>query len=237
MDVGSYQKANTSLTAGHFYVIGAGGDDDPKHALEQAVFTNTGTVGLRVGHSLTGILSGGRYDQVAAGGSLPIEGPVDNLIVYNYDAAVAGAFTVSARTCKRNSGQDAGVLCALDNPGSTTRYQVIRPTRTAGETVLTTVPVKYQRTVTTIKGYSVTVPSGATLTVDLIDHKSRSLLSAVMNQESLTTKTLYTATVVTTTYPDLLVVQRGRDLSLSCVSSAGGDTLGDLLIEIAHTVT
>lgn len=233
----TYMKAVTSLTAGHFYVIGSGGDDDPQHALGDLVFTNTGTVALRIGHSLAGILSGGRYMQVAAGASLPLDGEHDNLLVYNYDASTAGAFTVNARTCKRNSGQDAGVLCAQDNPGSTTRYQVIRPTRTAGETVLTTVPVKYQRTITTIKGYSVTVPSGATLTVDLLDSQSRSLLAAVMDQEALTTKTLYTATVVTTTYPALLVVQRGRDLSLSCRSSAGGDTLGDLLIEIAHTVT
>lgn len=237
MDVGTYTKANTSLTAGHFYVVGPGGDDDPKHALEQVVIVNTGTVGIRVGHSLTGILSGGRYVQIAAGGSLPFEGPVDNLLVYNYDASTAAAFTLTARTCKRNSGQDAGVLCAQDTPGTTTRYQVIRPTRTAGETVLTTVPVKYKRTITTIKGYSVTVPSGATLTVDLLDAQSRSLLAAVMDQEALTTKTLYTSTVVTTTYPDLLVVGRGADLSLSCRSSAGGDTLGDLLIEIAHTVT
>lgn len=229
----TYMKAVTSLTAGHFYVIGAGGDDDPQHALDDIVITNTGTVALRIGHSLTGILSGGRYVQVAAGGSLPIEGDRDNLLVYNPDASTAGSFTISAECCYRNSGQDGGVLCAQDTPGSATRYQVIRPTRTAGETVLTTVPVKYKRTITTIKGYSVTVPSGATLTVDLLDSQSRSLLAAVMNQEALTTKTLYTATTVTTAYPDLLTVTKA--CSLSCRSSAGGDTLGDLLIEIAHT--
>ncbi len=231
-NVGSYNKANTSLTAKHFYVIGPGGDDDPKHALEGVVFVNKGTTDLRIGHSLTGILSGVQYQTVIAGTSIPLEGPLDNLVIYNPEAATAGVFSVTAVCTRRNSGQDAGVLCAQDSPGSTTRYQVIRPSRTAGSTIATTVPVKYQRTWTTIKGYSVSVPSGGTLTVDLLNSASVSLVASVMNQESLTTVTLYTATTITAA---LALVN--RDCSLSCLSSAGGDTLGDLLIELAHTVT
>lgn len=231
MRVETYAKANTSLTAGHFYVIGHGGDDNPGHALEEVVVVNDGTTDLRVGHSLTGILSG-RYQTVIAQTSLPFEGPLDNLIIYNPEAATAGVFSVHARCRLRNSGADAGVLCQSDSGGAT-RYQVIRPTRTAGATVATTVPVKYRRTHTTIKGYSVTVPSGGTLTVDFLDSRSRSVLSAVMNQESLTTLTLYTATTISSA---LALALQGETHTLSCVSSAGGDALGDLLIEIAHTV-
>jgi len=227
----SYAIARTSLVAGAFYVVGPGGDDDPKRALSQVVFTNTGSVALRLGNSLTDILAG-RYAQVAAATSVALEGPLDNLITYNPEAATAGAFTITAMCGARNSGQDAGVLCARGTPGSETRYQVIRPTRTAGSTVATVVPVKYQRTITTIKAYSVVKATGATLTVDLLDSQSRSVLDAVLDQEVLTDKTIYTTRTITAA-----IALVNRDMTLSCVSSAGGDTLNDLLIEIAHTVS
>lgn len=232
----SYTKANTSLAAGAFYVIGPGGDDDPGYALEDVVFVNTGTVGLRLGHSLTDILTNARYQQLAAAGTVgcttAIAGPIDNLIVYNYDASTAGAFTVLAKCVKRNSGKDLGILCASGTPGSTTRYQVIRVSKAAGADTTTTVPVKYKRTLTHIKGYSVTVATGATITIDLKDTFSRSLLASVMNAEDHTTKTIYTTTTLSTTIP--LTVD--RDCSLIFSSSAGGDTVGDALIELAHTV-
>lgn len=231
----SYTKANASLTAGHFYVIGPGGDSDPVYALEDTIITNKGTTDLRVGHSLTGILSGTNYMTIIAGTSLPLPGVLDNLLVYNPEVATAGVFSVTATGRQRNSGQDAGVLCAEGSSNSTTRYQVIRPSRTAGSTISTTVPVKYRRTLTTIKGYSVSVPSGGTLTVDLLNRAGLSLCAAVMNQESLTTLTLYTSTTLASTNGSLTIA-RGDDLTLSCVSSAGGDTLGDILIELAHTV-
>ena len=76
------------------------------------------------------------------------------------------------------------------------------------------------------------VASGGTITIDLKDTFSRSLLASVMNAESHTTKTLYTSTTLSTTTP--LTVD--RDCSLIFSSSAGGDTVGDALIELAHTV-
>lgn len=232
----SYTKANTSLAAGAFYVIGPGGDDDPGYALEDVTLINTGTVGLRLGHSLTDILTNVRYLQVAAaaavGCSITLAGPLDNLIVYNYDNSTAGAFTLIAKCVKRNSGKDGGVLCASGTPGSATRYQVIRVSKVANTTTATTVPVKYKRTYTHIKGYSVTVASGATITIDFKDAGSRSLLAAVMNAESHVTKTIYTSTALSTTIP--LTVD--RDCTLSFLSSDAGDTLGDALIELAHTV-
>jgi hypothetical protein len=231
----SYTKAVASLTAGHFYAIGPGGDSDPVWALEDAVFVNKGTTDLRVGHSLTGILSGTNYQTVIAGTSTPLAGVLDNLLVYNPEAATAGVFSVTATGRRRNSGQDAGVLCAEGSSNSTTRFQIIRPSRTAGSTISTTVPVKYQRLLTTIKGYSVSVPSGGTLTIGLLDSRGRSLLTAVMDQEALTTLTLYTATTLVGTLGSLTIAQ-GDNLTLSAVSSAGGDTLGDILIELAHTV-
>ena len=114
-----------------------------------------------------------------------------------------------------------------------TRYQVIPRARTAGSTIPTPVPVKYQRLMTTIKGYSVVPASGGTLTVDLLNPAGLSMLASVMNQESLTNKTLYTGTALSAANGSLTV---RRDLTLSCVSSAGGDTLNDLLIELAHEV-
>ena len=232
----SYSKAVTSLAAGAFYVIGPGGDDDPGYALEDVVFVNTGTVALRFGHSLTDIITNARYQNVAAAASVgcttAVAGPIDNLIVYNFDAATAAAFTVIARCVRRNSGKDGGVLCASGTPGSATRYQVIRVSKVAGANTTTTVPVKYKRTLTTIKGYSVTVANGGTITIDLKDTLSRSLLASVMNAEDHTTKTLYTTTTLSTTVP--LTVD--RDCSLIFSSSAGGDTVGDALVELAHTV-
>ena len=237
----SYTKANTSHVAGYIYAIGPGGDDDPKYALEEVVFSNTGTVALYLGHSLTDILANARYQYVAAAGTagcnVVIGGPIDNLIVYNPHASTTGSWAVQAMCRCRNSGQDAGVLCAEGLPAlNPTRYQIIRPTRTAGSTITTTVPVKYRRLMTTIKAYSVSVPTGGTLTIDVLDWQNRSLLTAVLNQESPTTKTLYTAATFTATATDLLTIAKGCDLTLSSVSSAGGDPLGDILIELAHTV-
>ncbi len=230
--VRSYTQANTSLTAGHLYVIGAAGDDDPQIALEGITFANPGSVARYVGHSLTDILTNTRYLPVAATSQTAIEGPRGNLLVYTTDTATAGSFGVSAIGTRRNSGQDAGVLCAQGNSGSATHYQVIRPSKAAGADTETTVPVSYRRTITSIKAYSVTVATGATITVDLQDADGNSLLASVMDAEALTTKTLYTSTTLTTS-TNLLTVD--RDLTIVYSSSAGGDTLGDILIEIAHT--
>jgi hypothetical protein len=233
-----FNHANTSLAAGAFYVYGAGGDVDPVYVLEDVVVTVVGTTPVRVGHSLTDILAG-RYTQVEEGGqpgsSQTFAGPLDNLIIYNPEAATAASYTVTATGRQRNSGQDAGVLCQQGYSGATTRYQVIRCSKVAGATTETTVPVKYRRTLTAIKGYSVTVASGATLSVDLLDSRDRSLLAAVMNPESHTTKTIYTSTSLTAS-TDLRTIARGDDMVISFASSAGGDTVGDALIEIAHTV-
>ncbi len=228
-----FAHANTALVAGHFYVYGPSGDVDPKHALQSVVFTNLGTTPLRLGHSLTGILAG-RYIEVDDGTSIPLEGPLDNLIVYNAEAATAGVYSLSAMCCKRNSGQDAGVLAAADLPASNpTRYTVVRPSKAAGAVTDTSIKVGYQRTWTTIKAYSVTVASGATITVDFLDAFGNSLLTAVLNAESPTTKTLYTAATFSTTRS--LTVPPGTH-TLRYTSSAGDDNLGDILIELAHTV-
>lgn len=223
-----YQSAHT---AGAFYVIGSGGDDDPQRALESVVFHNTGTVTLHVGHSLTGILAG-RVTPVPSNTAVPLEGPYDNVIIYNPEASTAGAWGLTGECVLRNSGQDGGVLCARSTANSANRYQVIRPGKVAGATTNTTVPVKYKRLLKSIKAYSVTVATGATITIDLLDHLGRSVLAAPMDCKALTNKTLYTATTLSTTTP-LLV---DRDLTLVYTSSDGGDTLGDILIELAHEV-
>lgn len=230
-EVDPYTQSNASHTAGAFYVIGPNGDDDPQHALQSIVFTNVGTVTLRVGHSLTDILAG-RYTPVLTLTALPIEGPCDNLIVYNPEAATAGAWGVTAMCSQRNSGRDGGVLAARSTPSSATRYTVIRPGKVAGAVTNTTIPRKYKQLLAGIKAYSVVKATGATITIDLKDAQSRSVLAAVMDCEALTNKTIYTSTTLSTTTP--LTVD--RDLTLVYTSSDGGDTLGDILIELAHEV-
>lgn len=225
-----YQSAHT---AGAFYVIGPGGDDDPQRALESVVFHNTGTVTLHVGHSLTGILAG-RVTPVPSNTAVPLEGPFDNIIVYNPEASTAGAWGLTAMCYKRNSGQDGGVLAAGDTPASVIRYVVIRPSKVAGASTPTAIPTKYKRLHRSIKAYSVVKASGATITIDLRDAQGRSVLAAVMDAKALTNKTLYTATTLSTTVP--LTNADNRDMSLVYSSSSGADTLGDILIEIAHEV-
>ena len=88
-------------------------------------------------------------------------------------------------------------------------------------------------TVTSVKLYSVTVASGGTITLDVLDSKGRSLLSAAYDLETLTTATLATATLTTST--DLLTLAPNATLTLRYSSSAGGDTLGDLAVEIGVT--
>lgn len=232
-NIETYEQSQTSHTAGAFYVIGPHGDDDPKHALQSVVFTNVGETALHVGHSLTDILAG-RYTPIAGETAVPLEGPYDNLIVYNPEVSTAGSWALTAMCERRNSGQDGGVLAARSTPGSPNRYTVIRPSKVAGATTLTAIATKYKRLLKSIKGYSVTVASGATITIDLLDARGNSLLASPMNAEALTTKTLYTATTLSTTVP----LSVDRDMSLAYYSSDAGDaaTLGDILIEIAHEV-
>jgi hypothetical protein len=77
------------------------------------------------------------------------------------------------------------------------------------------------------------VASGGTITLDLLDGKSRSLLSAAYDLETLTTATLASATLTSST--DLLTIAPNGTLTVRYSSSAGGDTLGDLAVEIGVT--
>lgn len=224
--------AQTSFTAKHFYAVGANGDSDPGIQLEAGVLHNLGTVNLRYGTSLTEILAG-VYATIADDTALPVEGPRDNLIMYNPEAATAGSFTFTAVGNKRNSGKDAGGLAARSAPATATRYTVIRPSKVAGAVTDTTVRVTYQRTITAIKLYSVTVPSGGTITLDVLDSSGRTLCTQ-KDLETVVTLTLTTLTLSTTTP---LLLKAGEHITVRYSSSAGGDTLGDTLVEIAHTVT
>ena len=227
----TYTQSQAALAAGGFYVIGVCGDDDPQHALESIVFTNGGDEDLHLGHSLTDILAG-RVTIVATGITIPIEGPCENLIVYNPHASTTGAWSINATCKQRNSGRDGGMLAARSTPASANRYTVIRPNRAAGAVTVTALPVRYSRLVKSVTAYSVAKASGGTITVNLLDSQGRSLLASPMDAEALTNKTLYTAATLSTTTP----LRVARPLSIVYSSSAGGDALGDILIEIAHEV-
>jgi len=231
MNPEAYSLAVSSLTAKHVTAIGYRGDSDPAYALEQIVLANTGTVDLRVGSSLTGVL-GTAYVTVPAGVIMPIEGPREGLVVYD-STATAGTFSITADCWRRNAGLAGGLKPRKDSPGSATRYFIIRPTKTAGTVQDTTITLQGRYTVTSVKLYSVTVASGGTITLDVLDSKSRSLLSAVYDLETLTTATLASATLTSST--DLLTIAPNGALTVRYSSSAGGDTLGDLVVEIGVT--
>jgi hypothetical protein len=232
MNPEAYSLAVSSLTAKHVHAIGYRGDADPAYALEQVVIANTGTVDLRVGSSLTGVL-GTAYVTVPAGVLMPIEGPREGLVVYDANASTAGTFSVTADCWRRNAGLAGGLKPRKDSPASATRYFVVRPTKTAGTAQDTIITLQGRYTITSLKLYSVTVASGGTITLDLLDGKSRSLLSAAYDLETLTTATLASATLTSST--DLLTIAPNGTLTVRYSSSAGGDTLGDLAVEIGVT--
>ena len=229
----SYAKAVTSLTAAHFYAIGYLGDDDPGHALEEVLLYNGGTTDLRIGSSLTGTQAATNYQVVKAGTVLPLSGPKEGLIVYNPEAATAGVFSISADCWRRNAGKDGGVKARKDTPSSATRYYVARPSKVAGAVTDTSVVIRQRCTISAVKAYSVTVASGGTITLDLLLPSGSSLFSTVLNLEGITTKVLGSATLTAST--GLLTIEPGTTLSLRYSSSAGGDTLGDCIVEIAVT--
>lgn len=226
----SYTAPVQATVAGGFYVVGPHGDDDPGHALEQVVISNGGTTAIRVGHSLTDIVAG-RYIPVAPSTSMPLEGPYDNLIVYNPEAATAASWALTGMCGQGNSGKDGGLRAGRSTPGTATRYTVVRPNRTAGATVATAVAAKYRRLLTGLKVYSVVPATGGTITVDLLTADGVSLLAGAVNAKAPTAKTLYAGTL-----SSVVSLTVARDLVLSYASSSGGDVLGDILIEIAHEV-
>jgi len=228
----TYNNAIASLTAKHISAIGYRGDSDPAYALDGLRVTNSGSVALRVGSSLTGVL-GSAYVVLPNATTLQIDGPREGLVVYNPEASTAGTVSMTADCWRRNAGLAGGLKPRKDSPGSTTRYFVARPTKTAGQTKDTELVMQGRYTVTSIKLYSVTVASGGTITLDVLDSKGRSLLSAAYDLETLTTATLATATLTSST--DLLTLAPNATLTLRYSSSAGGDTLGDLAVEIGVT--
>lgn len=228
----SWYKAPGAVAAGSVYAVGYLGDVDPGVVLEDCIFYNAASHGVYIGSSLTGVLDSA-YVAVKAGATYELKGPREGFILYNPHASDSATTSFSATGWQRNSGRDGGVKPRKDAPSGSTRYYLVRPTKTAGETKYTEIAIKGRCTVASVKLYSVSVPSGATITLDLIDAKGRSLLSAPYNLESLTTKTLAAATLTTST--GLLDIAPGSTLRLKYVSSDAGDTLGDTLVEIAIT--
>jgi hypothetical protein len=227
----SYTRAVTSHTAGAYYLIGWGGDDDPEHALEQAVFRNNGTVAIRIGYSVTG-LRGTRYQTIAAGNAEPIEGPVEGLIVYNPEASTAGSWSLQGRCYIRNAGQKGGMKARKDDPSAATRYITARGTFTAGEVATKTLTVVHPMTITAIKIENLVQFSGGTITLSVLDKNGNNLLTAAYNLETPSAKTLTTMTLTAST--DLLTLRKGDTIGIVVSSSAGGDAGGPLTVEIAH---
>lgn len=216
----AYFLSVSSLASGALYVVGPNGDDDPGRALEQVVVSNTGTTALRVSTSITGI-QGSRHVIVPEATALPLEGPYDALI-FKTNTAAASTFSATGTGFYRNSARDGGVKGAQDTPSAETRYRTGRLSFTAGSTVATTATFKGPATISAIKLYAGTAPSGGTITLAIADSQGRNLLSATnFDLETLVGGTLTTLTLTGST--DLLTIARNGAVVFTVASSDGGD--------------
>lgn len=222
--------SNTSHAAGAYYLIGVGGDDDPQRTIERATLVNEGSVKLVVGISLTGV-RGARRVPVLPSQAIPIEGPVEHLVIYNPHASTAGSWGLWAETSERNSGQDGGERPATDNTGSTTRYLCARATFTAGAVADKVVRLGETHTLASLKVEALAAFTGGTITLDVLDENGLALLSAPLDLETLVAKTLTTVTL-TTTATERLKIRGGKSVTLRVSSSAGGDAGGPLAVEL-----
>lgn len=218
----SYFLSVSSLASGAIYVVGPNGDDDPGRALEQVVVSNTGSTAIRVATSLTGI-QGTRHIVINnATSPTKLEGPYDALI-FKTNTAAASTFSATGIGFYRNSARDGGVKGAQDSPGDETRYRTGRLSFTAGSTVATTATFRSPATISAIKLYAGTAPSGGTITLAVADGQGRNLLSAAtFDLETLVGGTLTSLTLTGST--DLLTIARGGTVVFTVASSAGGDT-------------
>lgn len=216
----------------HVTAIGYGGDVDPAFGLEQMWLYNSGSADIRVGSSLSGVL-GSSFLLVKTGSTVQLDGAREGLVIYNPSAQSAAVYSMQAECWRRNASAMGGMKPRKDSPGSATRYFVVRPTKTAGATTDTTITLPGRYTLAAVKLYSVTVATGATITLDVLDRQGRSLLSTPYDVETLTTATLATATL--TSSSGLLTLAPNDTITLRYASSDAGDTLGDILVELSVT--
>lgn len=219
----SFETYVASLGSGEVYVVGPNGDTDPGHALEDIVISNTGATAIRVASSLTGV-QGARFLLINTGTPpVTIKGPRDALIIKTNTAA-ASTFSVTAEAYYRNSARDGGAKGAKGDPGVLTRYRSGRLGFTANTAdVTTTARFKGSPTISAIKLYAGTAPTGATITVTVSDLQGRNLLSAAsFDLETLVGGTLTSLTLTSST--DLLALGRGGGVVFKVTSTGGGDT-------------
>ena len=227
-----FYYAVSSQAAKQVTAIGYGGDIDPAFGLEQMWFFNSGGSDVRIGSSLSGVL-GSAFLNVKSGTTVPLDGAREGLVLYNPSVSTAAGFSLQAECWRRNASAMGGMKPRKDSPGSATRYFVVRPTKTAGATTDTTITLPGRYTLSAVKLYSVTVATGATITLDVLDRQGRSLLSTPYDVETLTTATLATATL--TSSSGLLTLAPNDTITLRYASSDAGDTLGDILVELSVT--
>lgn len=229
MDRGQHLIANASHAAGAYYLVGVAGDDNPERALERATFVNDGTVKLCVATSLTGA-RGSRRLPVPPGAAVPIEGPVEHLVVHNPHASTAGSWGLWAETILRNSGEDAGERPSRDSAEVGTRYLCARATFTPGAVATKDIRFGRRETITHLKVEALAAFGGGTIEFDLRDEDGTSLLTAALDLETLVAKTLTSVTLTATT--SLLTIPAGKSVTLRVSSSAGGDVGGPLSVEL-----
>lgn len=183
MDLDTHYFANTSLAAGGFFLVGDKGDDDPGHAVQQALLTNDGTVVLRVGASLTGV-KGTRWKSLPVGQTLPFD-LAEGLDIHNPHASTAGAISGFA-LCARGKELDwSGRKGRKDNAKIDTRYLTPRLTFTPGAVADTTLLFPRKVTISSLKVETLVTVTGGVITLDVLNEANESLLSAVFDLEAL----------------------------------------------------
>lgn len=217
-----------TLSPGEYLAIGPGGDDDPGRVLADVVLVATGDDGVRVGASLSGV-AGSRSTTVPAGGALPLAGVHDALVLM-VPSGASGAVDVSINAshaeCGANSGRKLGPIGAVD-VGEVYAYTTVRAASVAGANTPTTVPSPRKRRLSAIKVLAESSVTGASITMTFVDSLGRTLATTV-NLESLTPGTPAAATLTT----DTAALWITDDITITVLSSDGGDTIGPLLVEL-----
>lgn len=217
-----------TLSPGEYLAIGPGGDDDPGRVLADVVLVAIGDDGVRVGASLSGV-AGSRSTTVPAGGALPLAGVHDALVLM-VPSGASGAVDVSVNAscggCSVNSARQFGPLGA-SNVGETYAYTTVRAASVAGANTARTVPSPRKRRLSAIKVLAESSVTGASITMTFVDSLGRTLATTV-NLESLTPGTPAAATLTT----DTAALWVTDDITITVLSSDGGDTIGPLLVEL-----
>lgn len=215
-----------SIGEGELYGIGAYADKDPGYVLKKVLAVNRGTRSLWLGRTPSLALAGNDRKELKTTESLPCEGKVDTLWIYNAQGS-GGAAALDFQwdqTNKQNSGR-------VGNPG----YGEIgvRATPTANATRTIRVIARANCTLSFVKTWTKVPASGAACTFTVAGPGGNLLAAVSVDVTGLTTVTYQTQALTATT--SRLDLNPGDEITITIVGALGL-TPGDLLIVLGWTL-